>query len=258
MSNLKENSIGQVIVQVAKPKSSLMTIPFGVAVDTYTEVNRFKQSAIATEDTANASASFPPGPFSQHVTDNVDHKLCTLDGNNNFDGMGIIHVSNNENRLTHEDCHDVRNSLGDANTQIVSAALEYAEDCKKHTVVVAHDTDIQMLLMLHWKSSMYLYMLSDQQAKNENKEMWRIENLGISTGNVIRSNILFIPDCCDTTCASLGLALAVPTFVAAGDMGFHVFRLVVIAIELSAIIVTMRMFDQTKTVVELKRNQIEI
>lgn len=32
-SNLKQNSIGQIIVQAAKPKSSLMPLPFGLAVE---------------------------------------------------------------------------------------------------------------------------------------------------------------------------------------------------------------------------------
>ena len=32
-SNLKQNSIGQIIVQTVKPKASLMPIPFGLAVE---------------------------------------------------------------------------------------------------------------------------------------------------------------------------------------------------------------------------------
>lgn len=31
-----------------------------------------------------------PGHFGQHVADNVDHNLRTLDGMNTFHGMGII------------------------------------------------------------------------------------------------------------------------------------------------------------------------
>ena len=117
-SDLKQNSIGQIIVQAAKPKSSVMPIPFGLAVEldhvfgskwlldelyqlgfssTYTEVNRFKQSAMASEDATQARVTLPPGTFSQHVADNVDHNLCTLDGKNTFHGMGVIQVSSNEN-----------------------------------------------------------------------------------------------------------------------------------------------------------------
>ena len=60
------------------------------------------------------------------------------------------------NELTREG-HDVRNTLGDADTQIVSATLEYAEDVDKDVVVVAADTDILVLLMFHWKNGMNLY-----------------------------------------------------------------------------------------------------
>ena len=123
-SDLKQNSIGQIIVQAAKPKSSVMPIPFGLAVEldhvfgskwlldelyqlgfssTYTEVNRFKQSAMASEDATQASVTLPPGTFSQHVADNVDHNLCTLDGKNTFHGMGVIQVSTNENGLIREE-----------------------------------------------------------------------------------------------------------------------------------------------------------
>ena len=33
---------------------------------------------------------FTPGTFVQYSADNVDHNMCTLDGNNTFHGMGII------------------------------------------------------------------------------------------------------------------------------------------------------------------------
>ena len=35
-----------------------------------------------------------PGTFTQSVTDNVDHNVSTLDGQDTFHGMGIIAVSN--------------------------------------------------------------------------------------------------------------------------------------------------------------------
>lgn len=102
--------------------------------------------------------------------------------------------------------HDVRNSLGDADTQIVSAALEYAEDNNEDVVVVAADTDILVLLMFHWKNGMHLYLLSDAPSNKEDKEMWRIEDLVKSTGDVITSHILFIHawSGCDTTSALFG------------------------------------------------------
>lgn len=54
---------------------------------------------MATEDATQASVTLPPGTFSQHVADNVDHNLGTLDGKNTFHGMGIIQVSTNESGL---------------------------------------------------------------------------------------------------------------------------------------------------------------
>ena len=102
--------------------------------------------------------------------------------------------------------HDVRNSLGDADTQIVAAALEYAEYANKDVVVVAADTDVLVLLMFHWKNGMNLYMLSDVPSNKEAKQVWKIEDLVISAGDVIASHILFIHawSGCDTTSALYG------------------------------------------------------
>ena len=121
---LKQKSIGQAIVQAAKPKSAIMPILFGLAVEldhvfgskwlldelyqlgfcsTYTEVSRFKQSAMVTEDATQNELSFQPGTFSQHVADNVDHNLCTLDGKNTFHGMGIIQVSSSNDTVSREE-----------------------------------------------------------------------------------------------------------------------------------------------------------
>ena len=73
-------------------------------------------------------------------------------------------------------------------------------------VVVAADTDILVLLMFHWKNGMNLYMLSDVPSNKGDKEMWKIEDLVISAGDVITSHILFIHawSGCDTTSALYG------------------------------------------------------
>ena len=69
--------------------------------------------------------------------------------------------------------HDVRNSAGDADTQIVSAALEYAGDVDNDIVVVASDTDILVLLMFHWKEGMNIYMLAETPNKKDvDHEFW--------------------------------------------------------------------------------------
>ena len=103
--------------------------------------------------------------------------------------------------------HDVRNSTGDADTQIVSAALEYAGDIDNDIVVVASDTDILVLLMFHWKEGMNMYMLAETpNRKDVDREFWKIENLVKEAGEVATSHILFIHawSGCDTTSALYG------------------------------------------------------
>ena len=103
--------------------------------------------------------------------------------------------------------HDVRNSTGDADTQILSAALEYAGDIDNDIVVVASDADILVLLMFHWKEGMNIYMLAETPNKKVvDREFWKIENLVKEAGAVITSHILFIHDWsgCDTTSAIYG------------------------------------------------------
>ena len=103
--------------------------------------------------------------------------------------------------------HDVRNSIGDADTQIVSAALEYVSDSEKEVIVVASDTDILVLLMFHWKLGMQLYMFADVGGNRDiERSMWKIEDLVEATGDTITSHILFIHawSGCDTTSAIYG------------------------------------------------------
>jgi len=60
----------------------------GFALLTYTEVKKFEMSAAQTKGTDIPGLT--PGHFAQYVADNVDHNVCTLDGQNNFHDMGII------------------------------------------------------------------------------------------------------------------------------------------------------------------------
>ena len=108
--------------------------------------------------------------------------------------------------LRRED-HDVRNSTGDADTEIVSAALQYAGDIDNDIVVVAGDTDILVLHMFHWKEGMNIYMLAETPNKEDvDREFWKIENLVKVAGEVVTSHILFIHawSGCDTTSAIYG------------------------------------------------------
>ena len=123
-SDLKQQSIGQSIVQTARPRSALLPIPFGLAVEldhvfgskwlieefsqlgfchSHREVTRFKQSAMATKDASDIAFSLPPGTFSQYMADNVDHNICTLDGKKTSHGMGIIQASTNMNGVKREE-----------------------------------------------------------------------------------------------------------------------------------------------------------
>ena len=104
-SDLRQNSIDQAIVQAAKPGSTVMPVPFGLAVQldhvfgsrwlldelyqlgfcsSFTEVTRFKQSVMVMEGANHTGVVLPPGTFSQNITDNVDQNLCTLDVKRNF------------------------------------------------------------------------------------------------------------------------------------------------------------------------------
>ena len=72
--------------------------------------------------------------------------------------------------------HDICQSIGDADTQIVAAALEFAtKDETRSVTVAANDTDILVLLMFHWESNMNIFMLSD--AGKKQSECWNIANL---------------------------------------------------------------------------------
>lgn len=101
--------------------------------------------------------------------------------------------------------HDVRNSDGDADTQIVNAALQYASNSINEVVVVAADTDILVLLMFHWRAGMNVFLLNEG-GKKQGNAMWKIEDLVNSAGTVITEHILFIHAWtgCDTTSALYG------------------------------------------------------
>jgi hypothetical protein len=94
--------------------------------------------------------------------------------------------------------HDIRNSSGDADTLIVSTAIEYASK-NKEVVVVASDTDILVLLMFHWTVNMKITLYSE-------KKQWKIEDVVKQAGEMIAQHILFIHAWagCDTTSAIYG------------------------------------------------------
>ena len=103
---LQTASIGQCIMQMARPRVLLAPIEFGLAVEMhqhfgsrylvdilnshgfclpYSEVIRFSTCAANFQGTDIPTA----GRFGQYIADNVDHNFRTLDGQGTYHGMGI-------------------------------------------------------------------------------------------------------------------------------------------------------------------------
>ncbi len=105
----KVASIGQAIMQCVRPRVIIAPLQIGLAVQmhrqfgsrfivdslnshgfcsSYTEVQAYERSATVHQGTD--ISGFQSTSFMQHVADNVDHNLRTLDGFDTFHGMGII------------------------------------------------------------------------------------------------------------------------------------------------------------------------
>ena len=109
----KRVSIGQCLLKVARPRSVIPPLLFGLGLEmdhvfgskwlinelsrlgfsiSYDEVTRYKQSVVKNETTEDLQRECFPGSITQWVADNVDH-IAVLDGRGTFHGMGIISVS---------------------------------------------------------------------------------------------------------------------------------------------------------------------
>ena len=107
---LKVASIGQAIVQAARPRVVISPLQIGLAVQlhhnfasrflidtlhhhgfcsSYQDVQMFNQNAALGQGTDIPSFN---GEFVQYAADNVDHNSRTLDGHDTFHGMGMIAV----------------------------------------------------------------------------------------------------------------------------------------------------------------------
>ena len=105
---LKTASIGQALVQAARPKILLSPLQLGLGVDvhhlsaskylvehlkklgfclSYAEVKRYEQSAALSHGTDLEGVA--TNSCIQFVADNVDHNIRTLDGTGTFHGMGM-------------------------------------------------------------------------------------------------------------------------------------------------------------------------
>ena len=108
--NKKVTSIGQAIVQAARPRSLIVPLQIGLAVQihhltrsrfildtlhamgfcaSYKEVLRFEKNA-ASYVAADMLEGMDPSTTLLFAADNVDHNIITLDGKGTFHGMGMI------------------------------------------------------------------------------------------------------------------------------------------------------------------------
>ena len=108
-NDLKLASVGQAIMQAARPRVLLAPLQFGLAVEmhdqfgsrflidtlnkhgfssSYSEVQKFERSAALVHGAETLSPV--ETEFVQFVADNVDHNVRSIDGFNTFHGMGII------------------------------------------------------------------------------------------------------------------------------------------------------------------------
>ena len=107
--DVKLASIGQAIMQAARPRILMAPLQIGLGVEmhhhfqskflidslhnhgfccSYDEVKRYERCASVTA--SETPTNHDPRTFVQYAADNVDHNIRTLDGKNTFHGMGII------------------------------------------------------------------------------------------------------------------------------------------------------------------------
>ena len=105
---MKTASIGQAVMQAARPQVLLAPLQIGLGIQmhhhfasrflidslhklgfccSYQEVQRFERNAVMSNGTDIPDFS---SKFVQYAADNADHNIRTLDGNNTFHGMGMI------------------------------------------------------------------------------------------------------------------------------------------------------------------------
>ncbi|KAG0714116.1 hypothetical protein GWK47_014761 [Chionoecetes opilio] len=147
-------TVGVVVVGVVVLGVRLVVLRVGVVVLEVRVVLSQLASSLLSIQSSSASQRQLPGkhlPSDSHLNWSSEHSLK-------------------------DEGHDVRQSIGDADTQIVLAALEYAsKEDKRPVTVVANDTDILVLLMFHWEAHMNIFMLSD--AGKKQYEYWDIASL---------------------------------------------------------------------------------
>ncbi|MES9882369.1 MAG: hypothetical protein ABW185_15970 [Sedimenticola sp.] len=101
--------------------------------------------------------------------------------------------------------HVVKVSSGDADTLIVSTALNYARN-GQYVVVVAEDTDIFIMLLHHWTIDMADIVIRKESSRSKTGQVYSLMEAYDSIPDDIRKHILFIHawSGCDTTSATYG------------------------------------------------------
>ena len=99
--------------------------------------------------------------------------------------------------------HQVEVSCGDADTRIVSSALEFAWNGQ---TVVAEDTDVLIMLVYHWRNCMEDIFIRKESRLSTPGEMISMKDATSSIPVVIQRHILLIHawSGCDTTAATFG------------------------------------------------------
>ena len=106
---LKICSLGQALVQAARPRSIIAPLQLGLGIQMhhqfgskflnntlhvlgfscpYPEVKTFEKNA--AKQLGTDLPAYKDGKFVQYIADNTDHNISTLDGNGTFHGMGIM------------------------------------------------------------------------------------------------------------------------------------------------------------------------
>ena len=111
-------------------------------------------------------------------------------------------------RYLQDEGHEVCQSAGDADTQIVSSALQLASVTNQSVTVVADDTDILVLLLYHFKSELSDIYVRSEPKKGQKKglKLYRVCDVWNQVGSDIVKHSLFIHAWggCDTTSAMFG------------------------------------------------------
>ena len=167
---MKQNSIGQAIVQASRPRSVIAPIMFGVGIEmdhvfgskwlinelshlgfsiSYDEVVKYKQSVIQSE-----TQICYLNTFLAHLHDNVDHNVVSLDGQGSFHGMGIIAISSPKDTVPlHTRAHVIPRLPRITANEVVKdkglTIMQYMGHAKKALSSIIYDPILHLQVILY-------------------------------------------------------------------------------------------------------------